>query len=273
MAYDSFKEYMYYLLTSPFKKIKKSMNNWYVLCEVLGAWFDECMEDVYRAREEGMIATCDNIMLPVHAADRRMNRNPGESDDNFRKRIAWYIEIKRLGGTDAGVKKAIKALGYENPVLIRAVDLLGDESRWAEFYVLLENDIDFMEPVAFDVLRKTVRQIKYSGAKDNYRFKYYITMNELTEQLSMKYRTVLVIINYNYLMLDGSWNLDGTQVLNGVIRAFKVCSESKLQMEGNQEKLVNLKHVVEHNYWTLNGEVLLNGNRNLDAYRHEEEIS
>ena len=41
------KDYMYYLLTSPFKRVKKSINNWYILCEVLGSWFDECMNDIY----------------------------------------------------------------------------------------------------------------------------------------------------------------------------------------------------------------------------------
>ena len=154
---------------------------------------DECMNDIYRAREESMVVTCDDIMLPIHAADRRMSRNPGESNASYRKRIAWYIEIKRLGGTNIGVERAIKALGYANPLLVRAVDLLGDENRWAEFYVLLENDIDFIEPVAFEVLRNTVRQIKYSGAKDNYLFRYYITLNELTEQLFARYLSLIHI--------------------------------------------------------------------------------
>lgn len=87
-----------------------------------------------------------------------------------------------------------------------------------------------------------------------------------------RYHTVLVIVNYNYLMLDGSWNLDGAQILSGVIRNFKVSVESNIQMLGVDEKLTNLKHIIEHNYWTLNGQVLLDGNRNLDAYRYEEEI-
>lgn len=99
-----------------------------------------------------------------------------------------------------------------------------------------------------------------------------IELNELTEQLFARYHTVLVIVNYNYLMLDGSWNLDGAQILSGVIRNFKVSVESNIQMLGVDEKLTNLKHIVEHNYWTLNGQVLLDGNRNLDAYRYEEEI-
>lgn len=39
--------------------IKKSINNWYILCEVLGSWFDECMNDIYRAREESHgLVTC-----------------------------------------------------------------------------------------------------------------------------------------------------------------------------------------------------------------------
>ena len=31
---ESFIEYMWYLFTSPFKKVKKTLNHWYTLCKV-----------------------------------------------------------------------------------------------------------------------------------------------------------------------------------------------------------------------------------------------
>lgn len=272
MAYNKFSDYMYYLLTSPFKRVKKSTNNWYILMKVLGAWFDECMEDVYKAREESMIATCDDIMLPCHAADRKMSRYVGESNLNYRRRIAWFIEIKRLGGTDAGMQLAVRSLGYEKPVIIRAVDLLGDESRWAEFYVLLENDIDYKEPIGFDILKKTVRKVKYSAAKENFLFRYFIALDGLTEQIFLRYRTMIIITNYNYLMLDGTWNLEGNQLLSAIIRLFKVSSKTAPVMLGSEERLSLITHVIEHNFWTLDGAVLLDGSRMMDAYRYEEEL-
>lgn len=272
MAYDKFSDYMYYLLTSPFKRVKKSANNWYILMKVLGSWFDTCMEDVYKAREESMIATCDDIMLPCHAADRKMSRYVGESNLNYRRRIAWFIEIKRLGGTDAGMQLAVRSLGYEAPVIIRAVDLLGDESRWAEFYVLLENDIDYKEPIGFDILKKTVRKVKYSAAKENFLFRYFIALDGLTEQINIRYQTMVVISNYNYRMLDGTWNLDGKVELDAVIRLFKMSASSTLTVNGNEECLNYITHVVERNFWTLNGDVLLDGSRLMSAYRFEEEL-
>lgn len=67
--FEKFCDYMYYLLTSPFKKIKKSKNQWYKLFKVLGEYFDDGMESIEKAREQTMLATCDVEMLPVHAAD------------------------------------------------------------------------------------------------------------------------------------------------------------------------------------------------------------
>lgn len=66
MTYDNFKDYMYYLLTSPFKRVKKSINNWYILCEVLGSWFDECMNDIYRATLNGQVLLDGNRNLDAY---------------------------------------------------------------------------------------------------------------------------------------------------------------------------------------------------------------
>ncbi len=57
---ENFVEYMWYLFTSPYKKIKKALNKWYILCRVFGRRFDEIKEDILRARDEGMVATCSH---------------------------------------------------------------------------------------------------------------------------------------------------------------------------------------------------------------------
>ena len=38
---ENFIEYMWYLLTTPLKKLKKALNKWYILCKVFGRRFDE----------------------------------------------------------------------------------------------------------------------------------------------------------------------------------------------------------------------------------------
>ncbi len=96
---ENFIEYMWYLLTTRLKKLKKALNKWYILCRVFGRRFDEAKEDILRARDKGMVATCSHEMLPVHGADRRLTRYEGEHPENFRSRIAMHEEICKLGGT------------------------------------------------------------------------------------------------------------------------------------------------------------------------------
>lgn len=139
--FDKFCDYMYYLLTSPFKRVKKSMNQWYILFRVLGRRFDDAMESLYSAREQTMLATCKPEMLPVHAEDRKMARYPGEEDENFRKRIANYPEVLRIGGSNPGVLLAVRTLGYTDVKIVPANKMpnFSEEekwNRWAEFYVV-----------------------------------------------------------------------------------------------------------------------------------------
>lgn len=167
--FEHFSDYMYYLLTSPFKRIRRSVNQWYILFRVLGKRFDDAMESLYFAQEQTMVATCVPEMLQIHAQDRGMKRYPGEDDENFRKRIANYVEILRLGGSDEGVLLAVWVLGYDNAQLVKAKDISGDESRWAEFYIIIRQDMADSTPIEFSILQKQVRKYKYVGALDNYR--------------------------------------------------------------------------------------------------------
>ena len=211
---ENFIEYMWYLLTTPLKKLKKALNKWYILCRVFGRRFDEAKEDILRARDEGMVATCSHEMLPVHGADRRLTRYEGEHPENFRSRIAMYEEICKLGGTNEGVLLAVRTLGYTNPIIISAKELYGDENRWAEFYIVIVMDADEEHPISFDIMRKTVRKWKEVGAKDNYFFRYNLSIREIhtgnfLEVLYKKY-----LYYYEYRKLDGMWKLDGSYVLD-----------------------------------------------------------
>lgn len=211
---DNFIEYMWYLLTAPLKKVKKSLNAWYTLCKVVGKRFDESKEALLRARDEGMVATCSDEMLPVHGADRKLTRYEGEHPENFRSRIAMYSEICQLGGLNDGIILAVKSLGYTNPVIRSAKEFKGDAERWAEFYLIIIMNTDEEHPISLDILKKTVRQWKEVGAKDNYYIEYKTFIKEPHTGVFLLVEYKKFIYFYDYLKLDGKWQLDGTQMMN-----------------------------------------------------------
>ena len=266
--FDKFRDYMYYLLTTPFKRIPKQVNNWYILCRVLGGWFDDCMADLYTAQSESMLAGCQDLMLQVHAADRNMSQYEGETADNYRVRIAGYTEIKRLGGTQEGVLKAVKSLGYDEVRIVRAADLRQDQERWAEYYVIMDLNIDDKRKVPFDVLKREVRRVKYSAAKDNYLYIHHLILQETAGKICMRYRCVIIFKLYDYLMLDGSWCLDGQQILDVVLRKFKVSARHVIRLTESSGGIGKISY--KHNYWTLDGTYQLDGSKMLDAYEEEE---
>ncbi len=216
--FDKFCDYMYYLLTSPFKRVKKSINQWYILFRVLGRRFDDALESLYNAEEQTMLATCEPEMLPVHAEDRKMARYPGEEDENFRARIANYPEVVRLGGSDRGVLLAVRTLGYTDVKIVLANNMpnfSGEEreDRWAEFYVVIMMQAGMPHPVSLSTLKNEVRKVKYVTAKDNYYFQYKITqkIGQFTE-LQIKYK--INLFYWKAVLLDGSIKLDGSVKLN-----------------------------------------------------------
>lgn len=267
---ENFIEYMWYLLTTPLKKVKKGLNKWYILCRVFGRRFDEVKEDILRARDEGMVATCSHEMLPLHGADRMFTQYAGEQPENYRSRIAMWEELYKLGGTNEGILLALRTLGYTSPELVRANDLTGfkilmldgswtldgsltlgydynsSENRWAEFYVVIVMDVGEEHPISFDIMRKTVRQWKEVGAKDNYFFRYNLDIREThnirfvhalyknyvcywdktkAEHIiradyrlgvyhqAEEYR-VIWHEEHNLIYLDGTWILDGSKIID-----------------------------------------------------------
>ena len=217
---DNFKEYMWYLLTTPFKRVKRSINAWWIWCQVIGNMFDEAKEALETAREEGMVATCSPELLPIHAAERKLTKYAGESEDNFRRRIAMYEEVSVLGGLSRGILLAVKSLGYNDAEIISVPDFTGDHTRWAEFYLILNLTFDEVPPVTLDILKRYVRRWKKSAALDNYFFKYKGTVvNKHTADIPLiTYRKYISF--WGYLQLDGKWQLDGSHLLDAVIHTY-----------------------------------------------------
>ena len=170
---DKFADYMWYLLHAPFKKISKTVNQWYILLKVLGKRFDRAKDAVLQARDESMIATCGEHMLMQIGRERGLGRYENEDIENYRRRIALYPEVCRLGGTNEGIILAVKSLGYTGVDIVPERVMENSTEHWAEFYVLITMGSE-PHPIGFTILTNEVRKKKEVGAKDNYKF---ITQN------------------------------------------------------------------------------------------------
>ena len=136
----------------------------------------------------------------------------------------------------------MKTLGYAAPELVRANDMTGFihfaldgswlldgsrilesdsiENRWAEFYLIIVMNVDEEHPIAFSILRKTVRQWKEVEAKDNYYMEYKTEVKEPHTGAFQRVDYKKFIYFYDYLKLDGKWQLDGSHLLDAVVHGY-----------------------------------------------------
>lgn len=119
---------MFSLLSSPLKRAKRSVNQFYIFLKVLGRSFDECKLALFRIREEASVLTCSTVMLPVHGQDRDMLRLEGETLENYRTRLALKGIIAEMAGLTSGIYYLAQAFGYNN------VEIVPGEKpgHWAE---------------------------------------------------------------------------------------------------------------------------------------------
>lgn len=245
---ENFIEYMWYLLTAPFKKVRKGLNKWYILCRVFGKRFDEVKEDILRARDEGMVATCCHEMLQIHGADRRLTQYAGELPDNYRSRIAMYEEVCKLGGTNDGIILAVKALGFEVDIVTAKI-YKNDPDRWAEFYVLLHVQADDKIPISYVILRKEVRRVKEVSAKDNY---------QLAVNISDKSMCCLSICR-NVISIQPK--LSNNSVSKVIIK-----------IDDKKELSPDLYVEIKNDLWYFDGTYCFDGVKMFDAYEKKEEV-
>ena len=47
--YQRFRDYLYYLLPAPFKKVRQEINQWYIFLQVIGDEYDKVQKELYQA--------------------------------------------------------------------------------------------------------------------------------------------------------------------------------------------------------------------------------
>ena len=112
--FEKFGEYMFFLLYAPLKRVKKTVNQFYIFFKVVGKLFDQCKAYLFRLRKESSVLTCSDVMLPVHGQDRDMARLAGETLENYRVRLSMKGIIAEMAGINEGIRYLAKAFGYEN---------------------------------------------------------------------------------------------------------------------------------------------------------------
>lgn len=162
---EKFADYMYSLLFGPLKKVKKIVNQAYILFSVLGKLFDENKQDFFRVREESLIMSCSEIILNEFGKERGMPRLLGETIDNYRVRLMQKNKLAEQAGTNLGILNALTAAGY-NDVYLEPFYLY-DLDRWAEFIVYLGENA---AGVVTDIIKidQYVSKMKPASAKANY---------------------------------------------------------------------------------------------------------
>lgn len=162
--FDKFCDYMYSLLAGPMKKVRHSVNNFYILFKVLGKRFDENKKDLFRVREETYIISASEPMLNIFGKERDMPRLDGEDLENYRLRLMMKNIIAEQAGTNDAVLIALKSLGY--PTAVVEPFYLTDPERWAEFIVYLDENIAGIKDIS--LIDREISKIKPASAKANY---------------------------------------------------------------------------------------------------------
>jgi hypothetical protein len=124
----NFGDYMFSMLSAPFKKAAKASNQFYIFFKVGGSLFDDMKTALFRLRAESMIATASEKILEEHGRDRGMPRLKGESVESYRTRLSMKFIIAEKAGTNEAIRYVAKAFGYENVQIERSAD----PAKWAE---------------------------------------------------------------------------------------------------------------------------------------------
>lgn len=265
---DEFGEYIQYLLPAVLKR-KKQKNQLLLFCKVLGFVFDDIKTALFRLREESMLETCSDCMLEVAGQDRDMNQMKGETYESYRRRLMMKAQIAEMAGTLKGIQYALESVGYSN---CRIEPLWKtDPDRWAEVNInFLTASVDEDNTIDFRCIVAEVMKVKQASTLPHYIF-FYPTVIEHKEKTALK---VVNRFTSNFfegaLYLDGTWRTDGSQSLSGELSPISARNINRFTSVIQEE--VSGVCVASHNLWYLDGEVLLDGNRIMDAYITKGEL-
>lgn len=163
--YKNYPDYLYSLLNSPLKRVKKSKNTFFIFFKIMAELFDDCVDDILKLREELSLITCSDSMLDVFGQDYDLPKLNGENTENYRKRLIWKKKTAQLGGTKKGVQEVLSSLGYGQSELSLVKEF--DPSKWAEFYVILRKDKE-LGINDLRLLDAEIRKIKQASSLPRY---------------------------------------------------------------------------------------------------------
>lgn len=126
--------------------------------ETLSRRYDTAQQDIIRARDNWFPQLMDARLLDLKGYERgKLIRWAGESDEEFRLRVANAFDWFALGGTAAGMKKILQLLGYKDVEVEERVT----EEQWAEFAVvatLPSGDMHIQENI--ERIQRIINEIK-----------------------------------------------------------------------------------------------------------------
>lgn len=267
--FDKFQDYMYYLLFGPLKKIVKVKNQFYILFKVFGKVLDQTKEDIFKVREQSMIVSSNVKMLVEHGADRTMKKLQDETEEQYRTRLSMKNIIAEKAGSNEGIIYALKSLGFKNFY----IEPLWKEDleRWAEFYVFIdEKDMDLFKN--FNSIRNAVRDVKMASSLPNYGFIVHVKNSNLND-VSVINTFPINFFGNRSLYLDGSWLLDGNNLLSGYenyVEPIRVNTINNFNVNVNEIFSYGIK--IEKDSWSLDGSYSLDGTKLLDSGAIIEEV-
>ena len=267
---DKFGEYMFYLLSTPFKQVEKKKNQWYIFFKTVGELFDANKDALQAARRESMVKTASAVMLPEHGAERGLSRYEGETWENYRIRIMMYAATCELGGTEVGTRRAVEALGFTDVEMVPCYKM-GRLDRWAEFYVVITRDIDDLFDVDHSIIRKEVRRVKIASGKDNYMFAFvFPVFGDPLAFMAPRFTFRHLVTLYNNNLFNGLRFNDGRITHDNIIQNYPTRWTVKTIVDPDltvEYKLINYYH------WRTNdGSTFNDGSKCFDACIIEEEI-
>lgn len=257
---------MYYLLTTPLKKVKKSINQLYIFFKVTGTVFDDIKEDIQTVLNETNIITASEKMLPVFGEERELTRYYIESIEEYRTKLTMKAILAAEAGTKKGVQLAVKSLGYENVQLIPMYII--DPTRWAEFLIEISMDIDDEKLIVLPIIQSVVRKMKQASAKDNYSIIHNVPV-EYSSSLGMMLDFKYSVEWWNYIKLAGGTLLDGSTDLSSARGNYNsyISYNYENEMEYTLAASVYSKKFLSFldGTYSLDGSINLNANEELEV--------
>ncbi len=108
-----FIDYLWELPHIIFKRLPRDNTDIDKLAQGLGPVFDETKDVIFQIRQQSLIITAIGKALDAHGLDRQLPRYNGETDDQYRLRLLAAFNTYTEGGTEAGMIKALRVLGYQ----------------------------------------------------------------------------------------------------------------------------------------------------------------